>query len=280
MRYLLKAGRLLFAISIIGMAVQQLFYPQFRAIFVPQTPAWLPFPEIWVYFFSLYLIVSSIVIVKAKNTIISIMLGIILFLLFLTAHIPYRLSQQPNNLGVWTVAIKCLAFSGGAFIASGAAPVYRGKGLFRSSLNTVSEKLVPLGTVLFSGMLIAFGIDHFLYTTGVTRMVPQWIPYKIFWTYFAAIMLIGSGCAILLRVKTQLASVLAGIMILLWVFILHLPGAIATPEMGNSNALTATCHALGFSGIAFMIAGLFMEKPEALSYKKVFSSMQPPPASF
>lgn len=263
MGYVLKTGRTLFALSIIGMAAQQLFYPQFRAIFVPQTPVWLPFPEIWVYIFSFYLIASSIAIIKAKNPVIPVILGIVLFLLFLIGHIPYRLSQQPNNLGVWTVAIKCLAFAGGAFIATGAVPLISRKGLFGSYLNVITEKLIPLGIVLFSGMLILFGIDHFLYPTGVSRLVPKWIPNKLFWTYFAAIALIGSGSAILFRVKAKLASLLAGIMILLWVFILHLPSAIATPGMGNSNALTATFHALGFSGIACMIAGLLMQYPRS-----------------
>jgi hypothetical protein len=124
------------------------------------------------------------------------------------------------------------------------------------------EKLIPAGPVLFSLMLIAFGTDHFLYTTGVSRLVPEWIPGAVFWTYFSAVALIGSGAAILFRIKPTLIASLAGIMIFIWVFILHLPGAINTPGMGNSNALTASFHALGFSGIAFMIAGLLAEKPE------------------
>ena len=98
-------------------------------------------------------------------------------------------------------------------------------------------------------------------------MVPTWIPGAVFWTYFSAVALIGSGISILFRLKHVLIAILAGIMIFIWIFILHLPSAINTPQMDNSNALTATFHALGFSGIAFMIAGLLAEKPEIFKFK-------------
>jgi uncharacterized membrane protein len=266
MNNVLKAGRLLFAFSIIGMATQQIFYPEFRAIFVPRTPLWLPLPVICVYAFSLYLIMSCMAILLGKPRAVAILLGFVFILLFLTGHVPYRLSQELNNLGVWTVAIKCLAFGGGAFIASGS--MKPGHPDFERFFNPIKDKLILLGVTLFSLMLMAFGIDHFLYTTGVSRMIPEWIPAGKFWTYFSGVALISSGTAILLRIKPGLAAILAGAMIFLWVVILHFPDAIRTPDMGNSNALTATFHALGFSGIAFMIAGLLVQKPEILRYGK------------
>ena len=265
MKNLATAGRVLFALSLIGMAIQQLFYPEFRAIFVPETPTWLPLPKLWVYLFSFYLIGSCIIIIQGKNRNVALVLGGVLIVLFLIGHVPYRFSSLPNNLGMWTVAIKCLAFAGGAFVSAGSMPLAQHNS--KSSITFFLQKLIPLGPVLFSLMLIAFGTDHFLYTTGVSRMVPAWIPGAMFWTYFAAVALIGSGTAILLRIKPQLIATLAGIMILTWVFILHLPSAINTPQMGNSNALTATFHALGFSGIAFMIAGVLTQNQHVFKNK-------------
>ena len=131
MKNLIKAGRLLFCISIIGMATQQLFYPEFRAIFVPEMPTWLPLPPLWVYLFSFYLISSCIIIMAEKNRNVALILGVVLIVLFLSGHVPYRFSRLPNNLGMWTVAIKCLAFAGGAFVAAGSMPVAQGR-------NTVS----------------------------------------------------------------------------------------------------------------------------------------------
>ncbi len=266
---LTTVGRTFFSFSIIGMATQQLFYPVFRNLFVPETPSWLANPEIWVYLFSLFLIGSSVMILFGKNKNVPLILGLVFIILFLIAHVPYRLSQDLNNLGVWTIAIKCLTFAGGAFVAAGCMSSAQAENV-NSAWVSFSDTLTPVGALLFSLMLIAFGTDHFLYTTGVSRLVPEWIPFKVFWTYFSAVALIGSGTAILFRIRPQLIAILAGIMILIWVFVLHLPGALAEPETGSSHALTSTFHALGFSGIAFMVAGLLRQKPEVLSYKRVF----------
>jgi uncharacterized membrane protein len=172
---------------------------------------------------------------------------------------------------MWTIAIKCLAFAGGAFITTGSI-----RHTSRENLspwwNVLGEKLIPIGTILFSLMLIAFGTDHFLYSTGVSRLVPQWISSKFFWTYFSGIALISSGTAILLKVQPHIIAALAGTMIFIWVFVLHLPSAFATPEIGNSHALTSTFHALGFSGIAFMIAGISSLGPDTLSYKRIYAN--------
>ena len=66
---------------------------------------------------------------------------------------------------------------------------------------------------------------------------------------------------------------LAGTMIFIWVCILHLPGALAQPDTANSYGLTATFHALGFSGIAFMIAGLASLYPEMLNYRQISANL-------
>lgn len=267
MEKLMIAGRGLFSLSIIGMALQQLFYPQFRSLFVPETPGWLPLPEVWVYLFSCYLIISSIIILTGKSRMISLITGGVFVALFLFFHVPYRFTQTPNNLGMWAIAIKCLAFAGGAFITTGLIRPAAGKNM--SSRNVMVERLIPFGIILFALMLIAFGTDHFLYTTGVSRMVPHWIPGSVFWTYFSGIALIGSGIAILLKIRPNIIAMLAGTMILIWAFILHLPGALAMPDTGNSHALTSTFHALGFSGIAFMISGLSSLSPEKLNYRQI-----------
>ena len=78
-------------------------------------------------------------------------------------------------------------------------------------------------------MLIAFGVDHFLYSEFVATLVPGWIPVHIFWTYASAGALIGSGICILVKFKIRLISFLCGIMLFLWFAILHIPRAIADP---------------------------------------------------
>jgi uncharacterized membrane protein YphA (DoxX/SURF4 family) len=109
-------------------------------------------------------------------------------------------------------------------------------------------------------MLIAFGIDHFLYTEFVAPLVPGWIPGHVFWTYFGAVALIGSGVCIMFKIKVRLVSILSGIMLFLWFVILHIPRAIADPNIEKGNEITSVFQALAFSGIAFVIACIYKDK--------------------
>jgi len=50
-------------------------------------------------------------------------------------------------------------------------------------------------------------------------------------------------------------ALLLGLMLFFWVFMLHIPRAIADPHSGNGNEWASVFEALAFSGIAFLIAG-------------------------
>jgi uncharacterized membrane protein YphA (DoxX/SURF4 family) len=102
--------------------------------------------------------------------------------------------------------------------------------------------------------MISFGLSHFYYTGTVADLVPGWIPAHLFWTYFAAIALIGSGIAIIIRFRVFLISNLLGLMIFIWFIILHIPRALVAPLANNGNEVTSAFSALAFSGIALVIA--------------------------
>jgi hypothetical protein len=102
--------------------------------------------------------------------------------------------------------------------------------------------------------MIVFGIDHFLYTEFVATLVPCRIPGLVFRTYFAARAPVSSGVAIILKTKIRLIGILPGIMLIIWLVNLHIPGAVVDPYMDNGNEVTSVFEALAFSGIAFVIA--------------------------
>jgi hypothetical protein len=54
----------------------------------------------------------------------------------------------------------------------------------------------------------------------------------------------------------RLASLLVGVMIFLWVLMLHIPRAIADPYTNVGNEWASVFEALAFSGIAFMLAAM------------------------
>jgi len=249
MQNLTKAGRAFYGIGIAGIGIQQFIYSEFRPMLLPYWSSFFPGQYIWAYITGVLLILAGASIIFSKNArTVSILLGIFFFLLFLCFHVYYQLFLIPYDFhfGNWTNALKELAFSGGAFVVASSFPETR---LFINN-----KKLLTLGRIFFSIMLIVFGIDHFLYIDFVAPLVPNWIPGHFFWTYFGAVALIGSGVCIILKIKIRLVGMLLGSMLLLWFIILHIPRAIADPYAGKGNEITSVFQALAFSGIAFVIA--------------------------
>jgi uncharacterized membrane protein YphA (DoxX/SURF4 family) len=257
MSALIKTGQVFFGICLAGMGSLQFIYPGFRPVLIPEFPSWIPGTTFWVYLTGTALIFAGICIVTGwKGRIISLLTGAILLLFVVFFHIPFQLKNDPGSLGAWTNAVKLLAFSGSAFITAATFP----RKLIGKNTFSALEKLIPFGRIFFSVMLILFGIDHLLYVDFVKTLVPRWIPGDVFWTYFAAAALIGSGLAILFKIQIRRVAILLGFMLLIWFVILHIPRALDASEADNGNELTSVFQALGFSGVSFMIAGLFKRR--------------------
>ena len=252
---LVKTGRLLYGSSIVAIGLLQLCYRGFRPVILP---AWhIPGLIFWVWLAGFLLIGAGTAIVLEKQTYsISLLLGGFFLALFVLGHVPYELFVDPysKNLGVWTNALKELALSGGAFALAGSLPGEGDPLQKRHPLIRLLEKFIPLGRVFFSITMISFGIDHFLYTKGVSTLVPAWIPGPTFWTYFAAVALIGSGLAIILKIELRRVAFLLATMIFLWVIVLHIPRAITDPFGAESNEVISVFEAVNFTGIAILIA--------------------------
>jgi hypothetical protein len=154
------------------------------------------------------------------------------------------------HFGDWENAAKELALAGGAFVIAACYPEKNESGLI-----SFLKKLAPFGTILFSLTIISFSIDHFLFAKAAQDYVPSWIPYHLFWMYFAGIALLGSGIAIILKIKTSLIAFLLGIMIFSWFILLHTPRVIVSPVADLGDEVTSAFLALAYSGIAFVIAG-------------------------
>jgi hypothetical protein len=260
MEKLTRTGRIFFAIAMAGVGFQQFYYADFHPMILPPLHHWIPALTFWAYLagVAFFAVAASIILEKKARTV-SLILGGIFLALFCFYYIPYELIVDPNyrHFGVWGDAEKELALSGGAFVIAGSFPEENANGQKKSLLIKVLEKLIPFGGIFFSITMISFGIDHLLYTKGVATLVPDWIPGHIFWTYFAAMALIGSGIAIVFRIRLDIIATLLGIMIFIWFIILHIPRSIAHPFEVMGEEVTSAFSALAFSGIAFVIAGSY-----------------------
>ncbi len=114
------------------------------------------------------------------------------------------------------------------------------------------QKIAPFGKYFFALLLVVFGIDHFLYVDMVKTLVPTWIPGDLFWTYLAAVALIGAGLAIFINFKPGMISLLLAAMLFIWLIVLHIPRALFAPATDNGNEWTSVFECLAFSGIAIL----------------------------
>ncbi|SHN00758.1 hypothetical protein [Mucilaginibacter sp. OK098] len=263
MEKLIKAGRIFYGIMIACLGIQQLFYADSRPVIFPPWSATIPGLAFLAYLTSAVLIAAGVaIIIEKRAREASLYLGGVFLLLLFLAQVPFELIVDPysNHLGVWSNALKELVLAGGAFAVAGSFPVEELPGEKKPVLIRILEKLIPFAGIFLSITMILFGIDHFLYVEFVSKLVPAWIPGQLFWTYFAGVALIGSGVAIILKIKLKLVAILLGVMIFLWLIMLHIPRAIADPYGDKGNEVTSVFEALGFSGIAFVIAGVYNKK--------------------
>ncbi len=246
-----KLWRSFIAIGLIAIAIQQLVCGDLRSIILPPAyPAWLTHRLIWTWIFSIALIAACICILfEIKARTISLLMAIVFLLLVLAFQIsglPY-----PGMLGSWTNPFKELTFSGAAFIMAGSFPQENNAPDFIKQLG----KLIPVGKYFFAVTLALFGYMHYVYPDFAALLVPDWLPWHYFWMYFAGSALIAGGIGIMIKPTRHLAALLTGIMLFLWVIMLHIPRAIADPHSGSGNEWTSVFEAFAFSGIAFILSG-------------------------
>jgi uncharacterized membrane protein len=250
---LFKIGRIFYGIAMAGIGFQIIYYHDFPYWLLPPKHSWIPGLTMIAYIFGImFVLTGACIVFEKKARTISLLTGAVLLLVFCFYFIPYQFmaSSRYMHLRQWENAEKELAFCSGAFVIAGCYSEKNEKNFYRSL-----GKLIPLGPILFSIPIISFGILHFLLAKSVADYVPSWVPARLFWAYFCGAALIGSGLAILLKIKSMPAATLLGIMIFIWVIILHIPRVVVSPVGYMGSEVTSALIALVYSGIAFVIAG-------------------------
>jgi uncharacterized membrane protein len=246
-------GRFFLAVAVAAFGAQHFVYLDFVTRVFPRLPSWVPAHTFLACVFGAFLLASgaAIMIGKVARSA-ALLLGAVILSSFVLLYLPLLITTPPNG-GLWTSAGKALALSGGSFLLAGSLPVkLDSPAKTLASAVRALERFIPLGPFFLAGFLILCGIEHFIYVEFVTSLVPTWIPGGVFWTYFAGVALIAGGAGIIVPMTSRLAGGLTGLMIFLWIFLVHIPRAAA--DLSNSNETTAVFEALAFAGVAFIVA--------------------------
>jgi uncharacterized membrane protein len=115
-----------------------------------------------------------------------------------------------------------------------------------------SERFLAFGPVLFAAPMGVFGTEHFVFSSGIAKMVPSWLPVHLFWTYLTGTALIAAAVSIVVKRHSGLAAALLGVMLLCFVLMISVPNIAKTP--GDRFVLAVLLRDLSFSGAAFALA--------------------------
>jgi uncharacterized membrane protein len=96
-----------------------------------------------------------------------------------------------------------------------------------------------------------FGLFHFISGPAMAGMVPATIPGGVLWVYLTGIALIAAAVAILTDKMAKLASVLLAALLLVFVLVIHLKGAMA----GDQAAIASLLKDIAIAGGALVFAG-------------------------
>jgi len=113
------------------------------------------------------------------------------------------------------------------------------------------EKVVALSHVCFAIPLAVFGALHLFGPQFVAALVPRYMPGRSFWVYFVGCALIAASLSIATRIAVRWSGLLVGIMMFLFVAMIHLPGALARPDR---IIWTIVFREMSFGGGAWLLA--------------------------
>jgi putative oxidoreductase len=100
-------------------------------------------------------------------------------------------------------------------------------------LNSVAS----LGKYLFIVPFIGFGVTHLMSATNMISLVPGYLPGGVFWIYLTGAAMLAFAVSVILGRYDKLAAGLAALMLLGYILMIHLPGAMGGYEMAISGIL-------------------------------------------
>lgn len=115
------------------------------------------------------------------------------------------------------------------------------------------DRILALTNMCFAIPLAVFGAEHFSLGNSMIGLVPLYMPGRLFWIYFVGVALIVASLSIATKIQVRWSGLLFGIMMFLFVAMIHLPGAIKT---GDRIIWTIVIREMSFGGGGLVLAGV------------------------
>jgi uncharacterized membrane protein len=252
-------GRLFFAIPLAVFGSEHFTVTAGIAALVP---SWIPAPTFWVYLVGVaFLLAALSIAVLAQARLAAALVGMTMLIFVITMDTP-AVVANPGNRFFWALALRQLAFSGGAFAFA------MSRRSARPRQQSPAQPIRVLGNFsrFFVGIASLFyGVEHLLhpeFLPGVPlkKLTPEWIPGRIAIGYLVGLVLIAAGVCLLLNMKARIAATALGITIVLTVLGVYLPMLLRAPT--DIVALNYFFDTMLFGGTILLVANAIDEKTD------------------
>ena len=224
----LKFAHTLFGISVVALGIQHFILDHTVATKPPPT-AFLDSAFLvigLIYKIGLITLATAIVFnYKIKSAALS--LGLLIFVWTLFRHFPLVIANitDPAELNSMFMA---LAVSGSSLIIANS--IQHGTLSYPTFLKINRYVVNVFGNSFYGVAMVVFGIQHILYAPFIASLIPAWIPGGHFWSYGTGLALIAAGISITFEWKSKSSTLLLGMMISLWIVLVHMPRVKINPS--------------------------------------------------
>jgi uncharacterized membrane protein len=115
------------------------------------------------------------------------------------------------------------------------------------------NKIVVLSHLCFAIPLAVFGAEHLSDPKSIMPLVPSYMPWRLFWTYFVGFALLAASLSMATKIQVRWSGLLFGIMMFLFVAMIIIPGVLASPR--DRFGWTFIFRESSFGGGGWILAG-------------------------
>lgn len=223
-------------------------------------PSWVPWHLFWAYFVGACFIAAALSLVTGiQARLAASLLALTFFLFVVLMDVPGWLQSPGNRFGL-TLALRELAFSGGA-LAMAASLTQQGRERGTRIFATLARYFVVIPVLVYSFEQFMHG-DH---VPGVPLepLTPTWIFGHAIWTYLAAVGYAVAGIPLLIGKKTRTAAAWVGLTVLFVELVVYVP--IAFVERASlDKGLNYLADTLMFCGAVLLLAGAMVHEASSV----------------
>lgn len=251
---IVNLGQVCLALGMMGLGAISLVYHDFTLQWQP-VPAWVGARQILATISGAILFAGGLgLLFRASGALAALALTLFLLSWVVLLKLPLA-AAKPLEAVSWLGVAEDLAMTCGLWAVFGA--VARGQAGLDIGFLT-SDSGLRVARILFGLSCLVFGWAHFVYADFTAHMIPDWLPAHVPLAYITGAGHVAAGVALISGVLPRLAATLEGVMMAIFVVVVHV-ALLPSPHIQLNWTLLFV--AVSLTGSAFAVAWTVRDRP-------------------